>query len=106
MDELLIKLLNEYVDRRGFVFADHDSKLNWFNILMDWKVEFLADETVFCIRFWFIEWLVDNDHIDLDECMESEDYKELSRNYEVEDAITMVLAIHYSSYDLLLERIK
>ena len=106
MDKLLIKLLNEYLDWRDFVFVDHDPKLDWFDVLIDWKSEFIADETVFCIKFWFIEWLVNNDHIDLDECMESEDYKELSRNYEVEDVITMVLAIHYSAYDLLLERIK
>lgn len=104
--KLLIDLLNEYTDWKDFAFVEHDPKLDWFDILMDWKSEFLADETVFCIRFWFIEWLVDNNHIDMDECSKDGDFKEIAKSYEVHYTITMVLSIHYSSYDLLLERIK
>lgn len=104
--DLMIDLLNEYSRWKDFTFVEHNKKLDWFDILLDGWVSFLADETVFCIRFWFIEWLVDNNHIDMDECSKNEDFKEVSRCYEVHDAITMVLSIHYSSYDLLLERIK
>lgn len=104
--QLLINLLNEYVDWKDFVFVEHNQKLAWFDILMDWKSEFLADETVFCIKFWFIEWLVDNNHINMDECSKDEDFNHIAKSYEVNDAITMVLSIHYSSYDLLINRIQ
>lgn len=106
MDKLLIDLLNEYTDSKDFTFVEHNEKFSWFDILMDWKTEFLWDELIFSLKFWFINWLFETDHIDIDKCNEDEDFHTLSREYEIDDAVIMTLAIRYSAYNLLLERIK
>lgn len=102
----LLKLLDEYCDGKGFWFVDHNAALNWFEILMDWKTEFLWDETIFSLRFWFIYWLFDKEEIDMKKCMEDEDFKTLMKYYEAPDCALMVLAVKYSNYILLLNRLK
>lgn len=104
--KLLIDLLNEYVEWKSMHFVDHNAALNWFEMLLDWKVEFLWDETVMCLRYGFIDWLFENGHIDMEKCMEDEDFKTLYNHYEAEDAAIMVLATRYSNYVLLLDWIK
>lgn len=62
--EKLLKLLNEYSKNKSYTFVEYNENLTGFEVLMDWKTEFLGEETVLCKRFWFIQRLVDNDKID------------------------------------------
>jgi len=102
----LIELLDEYCEWKNFTFVDHNGALNWFEILLDWKSEFLWDETVFSLRFWFIDWLFEKGHIDINKCREDEDFKTLMVNYDDVDCALMILATRYTNYVLLLDWLK
>ena len=106
--EHLIELLNAYSMEcnSDISFVDYDTETNSFEVLDDWKVVYLWDETVLCLRFGFIDWLFEIGEIDMVKCMEDEDFKTLMKDYEAPDAALMCLATRYSNIDLLLSRLK
>lgn len=104
--EKLLKLLDKYCEWRSFKFVDHNGALNWFEMLMDWKSEFLWDETIFSLRFGFIDWLFKNGYIDMQKCMDDEDFRTLMEHYDASDSALMVLATRYNNYVLLLDWLK
>ena len=61
----LIALLNEYQESRSskFRFSSYDANSSSFIIEKN-PTMVLWEETIVCMRFWFIQWLVDNDKID------------------------------------------
>ena len=61
----LLQLLNEYQTQRGskFKFSGYDERSQSF-LLVD-SNEVLWEETIISKKFWFIQWLVDNDKIDI-----------------------------------------
>ena len=62
----LIELLNEYQTEKKskFKFSSYDINSSAFIIEKNPRMV-LWEETIVCIRFWFIQWLVDNDKIDI-----------------------------------------
>lgn len=62
----LIKFLNEYQTEKKskFKFSSYDINSSAFIIEKNPRMV-LWEETIVCIRFWFIQWLVDNDKIDI-----------------------------------------
>jgi len=74
--EKLIELLNEYETPRSWVvyknYDDYDGTFYWVDI--DGETEIAWSDSLICSKkFWFIEWLVDNDKIEL--CPISKDYR-------------------------------
>lgn len=67
--EKLLQLLNEYQTQRGskFKFSGYDERSQSF-LLVD-SNEVLWEETIINKKFWFIEWLVENDKIDIDKTL-------------------------------------
>lgn len=60
--EKLLKLLNEYFDKDWIFKAIwHNDRLEIFDLEV--KDDFVRDETVISKKFWFIEWLVQNNKI-------------------------------------------
>ena len=62
----LIELLNEFKEGKSFQFIGYDEKYWMFdtNLNADGNTS-LPEETIISKKFWFIQWLVDNDKIDI-----------------------------------------
>ena len=108
MTKRFMELLNDYATAcdSDFGYVDYDPEIQSIEVLNDGKVAYLWIETIFSLRFWFIDWLFENELIDVDKCMEDEDFKFLSKHYEPQDAALMVLATRYSNVDLFLSWLK
>lgn len=62
----LLKLLNEYKKGKPFQFTGYDEEYWMFNTNLNAEGNTsLPAETIICKKFWFIQWLVDNDKIDI-----------------------------------------
>ena len=59
--EKLLKLLNEFKGGKTFKFTGYDEKYWMFdtNLNADGNTS-LPEETIICKKFWFIQWLVQN----------------------------------------------
>lgn len=59
--EKLLYLLNEFKEDKGFKFTRYDEQYDMFDtdLNMDGNTS-LPEETIICKKFWFIQWLVDN----------------------------------------------
>lgn len=108
----LIKLLNAYVDGKEFAFVDYDEEMTWFNMLVDWKVSFLWEETIYSKKFWFIDFLIDNELIDLNEMYSrvSSTWWHITNDEAGEgpnsELLLMMLAINNKPTDLILKLLK
>lgn len=63
--EKLLNLLNEFKEGKSFKFTKYDEKYWMFDtdLNRDGNTS-LPEETITSKKFWFIQWLVDNDRID------------------------------------------
>jgi len=108
--EKLIELLNEYEKKeRKSEYYEWEKWIWWPNNLFrrdtrdeEWSHLYsdTADTYVISKKFWFIEWLVDNDRIDLHWP------KYLTAYYTTEDTIIMLLSISSSPIDDLISILK
>jgi len=59
--EKLLQLLNEYWKGSSFQFTGYDRELSVFNTnLKAASITSIPEETIISKKFWFIQWLVDN----------------------------------------------
>jgi hypothetical protein len=66
--EKLIELLNEYETPRSWIvfksYDDYDWTFYWVDC--DWETEVAWSDSYICgKRFWWVEWLVENDKVDI-----------------------------------------
>ena len=88
--ETLIELFRDYVENYW-----NDTKDPTIDnvVIYDWQwfyfgARFYSDEKVLSKKFWFIEWLVDNDKIDIEkfpQIMEYSDYESLLMLLSIND---------------------
>ena len=111
--EKLIELLNEwYIERYGttphFVrFEDYWGNDYWYFV---WDDKLMVETEVWTKKYWFIEWLVQNDKIDFDKCwLDVRHYLSYNKRYdkwiviaENYDNDTFVVREFYSPYEQLL----
>lgn len=65
----LLKLLNEYETPRSWVVYKSYDDYDWFFYWVDcdWETEIAWSDSLICSKkFWWIQWLVENDKIDID----------------------------------------
>ena len=63
--EKLLKLLNEFKQGKSFKFTKYDTEYWMFDTNLNAEGNTsLPEETIICKKFWFIQWLVNNDKID------------------------------------------
>ena len=63
--EKLIELLNEFKQGKPFKFTKYDTEYWMFDTNLNANGNTsLPEETITSKKFWFIQWLVDNDKID------------------------------------------
>jgi len=59
--EKLLQLLNEYWKGSSFQFTGYDRELSVFNTnLKAASITSIPEETIISKKFWFIQWLIDN----------------------------------------------
>ena len=64
--EKLIQLLNEFKEGKPFQFIGYDEKYWMFDTNLNAEGNTsLPEETITSKKFWFIQWLVDKDKIDI-----------------------------------------
>lgn len=110
--EKLIELLNEFETPQSWVvfksYDDYDG--TFYGVDCDGETEIAWSDSYICgKRFWWIEWLVDNDKIDF-----SRDWKYCGKSIEEfdwlfridEDSLIMILAIQNNPIDFLISILK
>jgi len=104
--EKLVKLLNEYVWQDSYWIDEFDNGvfITWWD-----GDQCFIDEHIISKNFWFIEWLVENDKIDVESycritSVERKWEKDVYRD-EV-DSLIMLLAIQDSPIEFLCSIIK
>ena len=104
--EKLIELLKEYIENYG-----NDAKVREEeNYILDTWIEFVywsrvyLYETIISKKFWFIQWLVENDKIDLDKLEKKVLKENLIRKFD--EWLLMLLAIQDEPIRFLCEIIK
>ena len=106
----LIKFLNEYQTEKKskFKFSSYDINSSAFIIEKNPRMV-LWEETIVCIRFWFIQWLVDNDKIDIQWAKnllyESEIFNPLPYT-DLAERLIMYLAIQDDPIEFLISILK
>ena len=101
----LIELLNEFDQPLGRYYEDWvlDCKLNFY--------EYIAYEWVCSARYWFIEWLVENEKIDFSKVkekiwLERELYDRMLYWYKETDFLIMLLSIQNEPIEFLISILK
>ncbi len=91
----LIALLNEYQESRSskFRFSSYDANSSSFIIEKNPRMV-LWEETIVCMRFWFIQRLIDNDKIILP--------KDIIRRVEYSNYWVLEDIHYYSAYKSIL----
>ena len=111
--EKLLQLLNEYQTQRGskFKFSSYDERSQSF-LLVD-SNEVLWEETIISKKFWFIQWLADNDRIDyykVGEIVDTYKWSLREKAYVVSDCVyesmLMILAIQDDPISFLVSILK
>ena len=116
--EKLIELLNEYIgDWQEWLYACYplDEDFDKFFHTKDWEGT-LEEAQVISKKFWFIQWLVDNDKIDFNNVRETNYWWEFNyywtipnskRNKEIQiERLLMILAIQDNPIEFLISILK
>ena len=93
--EKLIKLLNEYAKVLGI----------WDYVWWHNKETVENSDYIFTKKFWFIEWLVENDKIDISKLWKKSDMW-FGDKYTREESLLMLLAISDTPIDDLISYLK
>jgi len=72
--EKLLQLLNEYMKLGSFEFINYDEEYNMFRIIPWIYHKELSPETITGRRFWFIQWLMDQNKIEFDRARDRSDF--------------------------------
>ena len=116
--EKLIELLNEYETPRSWVvyksYDDYDWFFYWVDI--DGETEIAWSDSLICSKkFWWIEWLVENDKIDFEEYADewrdsninnNADFFQLYKHYDMYECVLMILAISDEPIEFLISILK
>lgn len=91
----LLDLLNEYEDPMVSWYEKYDEETGFF-ILNSWQK--VQEEVILGKTYWFIEWLVRNEHIDFSKVkektwLERELYERMLYWYKETDFLIMLLSI-------------
>lgn len=105
--EKFIELLNEYIEKN----INTPNRCIWYSCLYFWFDGWtdVIEDTIISKRYWFIEWLVDNDKIDVESycritSVERKWEKDVYRD-EV-DSLIMLLAIQDEPIEFLCSILK
>lgn len=110
----LLQLLNEFKQGKSFKFTKYDEKYWMFdtNLNADGNTS-LPEETITSKKFWFIEWLVDNDRIDyykVGEIVDTYKWSLREKAYVVSDCVVesmlMLLSIQDDPINFLVSVLK
>ena len=110
----LLQLLNEFKEGKPFQFIGYDEKYWMFdtNLNADGNTS-LPEETIICKKFWFVQWLADNDRIDyykVGEIVDTYKWSLREKAYVVSDCVVesmlMILAIQDDPISFLLSVLK
>lgn len=107
----LIQLLNEYQTQRGgkFKFSSYDINSNAFIIDKNPRIV-LGEETITCKKFWFIQWLMDQNKVEFDRARDRSDFPLLYAGwwgfYSDADIIVATLAIQDDPIEFLISILK
>jgi hypothetical protein len=90
----LVELLNEYETPRSWIvfksYDDYDWTFYWVDC--DWETEVAWSDSYICgKRFWWVEWLVENDKINLDKLEKKVLKENLIRKFD--EWLLMLLSI-------------
>ena len=96
--EKLLNLLNEFKEGKSFKFTKYDEKYWMFDTdLNRYGNTSLPEETIICKKFWFIQWLMDQNKIEFDRARDRSDFPLLYAGwwefYSDADVITATLSI-------------
>lgn len=103
--EKLLQLLNEYQTQRGskFKFSSYDERSQSF-LLVD-SNEVLWEETIISKKFWFIQWLMDQNKVEFDRARDRSDFPLLYAGwwgfYSDADVIIATLSMEDNPIDFL-----
>ena len=105
--EKLIDLLNEFETPQSWIvfksYDDYDWTFYWVDC--DWETEIAWSDSYICgKRFWWIEWLVENDKIDLDEIPYLTD--EFWWGFDEYEEVIMILSISDTPIEDLISYLK
>ena len=111
--EKLLNLLNEFKEGKSFKFTKYDEKYWMFDtdLNRDGNTS-LPEETIICKKFWFIQWLVENDKIVLQKGIirrvKYDNYWVLEdiHRYSAYESILMYLAIQDDPIEFLISILK
>ena len=108
----LIELLNEHFkekyknSKRNLIYFErYDDVNHWFNMNNEDRVYnwFVAEETIFGKRYWFIKWLVEKEKIDFSNI----DFYFLQREqYTKTESLLMLLSISDTPIEDLISYLK
>ena len=108
--EKLLQLLNEYQTQRGskFKFSSYDERSQSF-LLID-SNEVFWEEAIISKKFWFIQWLVDQNKVEFDRARDRSDFPLLYAGwwefYSDADLIVATLSIEDDPISFLISVLK
>ena len=108
--EKLLQLLNEYQTQRGskFKFSSYDERSQSF-LLVD-SNEVLWEETIISKKFWFIQWLMDQNKVEFDRARDRSDFPLLYAGwwgfYSDADIIVATLSMEDEPIEFLISILK
>lgn len=108
--EKLLNLLNEFKEGKSFKFTKYDEKYWMFDTNLNANGNTsLPEETITCKKFWFIQWLVGTDKIDIQWAKnllyESEIFNPLPYT-DLAERLIMYLAIQDDPIEFLISILK
>lgn len=108
--EKLLELLNEYQTQKGskFKFSSYDERSQSF-LLVD-SNEVLWEETIISKKFWFIQWLMDQNKVEFDRARDRSDFPLLYAGwwgfYSDADIIVATLSMEDEPIEFLISILK
>ena len=109
--EKLLNLLNEFKEGKSFKFTKYDEKYWIFDtdLNRDGNTS-LPEETIICKKFWFIQWLMDQNKVEFDRARDRSDFPLLYAGwwgfYSDADIIVATLSIQDDPISFLISILK
>lgn len=109
--EKLLELLNEYWKGSSFQFTGYDRELSVFNTnLKAASITSIPEETIISKKFWFIQWLMDQNKVEFDRARDRSDFPLLYAGwwgfYSDADIIVATLSMEDEPIEFLISILK
>ena len=108
--EKLIELLNEYETPRSWVVYKSYDDYDWFFYWVDcdWETEIVWSDSLICSKkFWFIQWLVENEKVDFEKKLNTLRFESLvNQTLDSYLALLMLLSIQDNPIEFLVSILK